>query len=84
MWQYISNILQHILIPLPYLFVRWRALRYIAKAESAKSARAHQKYLLKATETLALIDRLNFDYPEITRKIELKYMVDDYRKQMAG
>src|SRR3546814_21141486 len=52
-----------LLVPLQYLFVVWRAQRYIAKASAAAGTRKHAPYLKKATKAVIAAEILKSRFP---------------------
>lgn len=61
-----------LLVPLQYLFVVWRAQRYIAKASAAAGTRKHAPYLKKATKAVIAAEILQRRFPHVTNWIDIR------------
>jgi hypothetical protein len=61
-----------LLVPLQYLFIIWRAQRFIAKATAAAGTRGHAGYLNKAAKAVIAAEVLQRRFPRVTNWIDIR------------
>lgn len=61
-----------LLVPLQYLFIIWRAQRFISKASTAAGTRRHAAYLSRAAKAVIAAEVLQRRFPQITNWIDIR------------
>lgn len=71
-----------ILVPLQYLFLIWRAKRYMALAERHGAGPKHARYIKKAVDATVDCEAMQIRFPAVTHWIDLRRTEEAFRFQM--
>jgi hypothetical protein len=59
-----------ILVPLQYMFLRWKAEKLQAKASSSKEAHVHARALRGAMKATEAVELMQARFPKVTDRID--------------